>query len=153
MTAALEGDEWLAACPGHTLPPGKDPVPIVPEAGWASGLIFLFDNPPPTEIRSPDRPAHSQSLYWLSYPAHCLSSYFCKIVTCLRVGLLRICQAFPVCSTVVYWWFMTDCCFMSDMFVTDFNELGWAHMAGESASLTTPQFCRSLSAQSSTVFH
>ena len=37
MNAALEGGEWSAARPGRTLPPGKDPVPIVQEAGWAPG--------------------------------------------------------------------------------------------------------------------
>ena len=37
---------------------------------------------------------------------------------------LRICQVFSVCSTVVYWWVMRDCCFVSDIFVTDLNELG-----------------------------
>jgi len=37
MTAALEGSEWSAACSGRTLPPAQDPVPILQEAGWASG--------------------------------------------------------------------------------------------------------------------
>ena len=39
MTATLEGGEWSAARPGRTLPTGKDPVPIVQEAGWAAGLL------------------------------------------------------------------------------------------------------------------
>jgi len=51
--------------------PGKDPVPIVQEAGWAPGLVWTgAENLAHTGIRSPDRPAHSQSLYRLSYPAH-----------------------------------------------------------------------------------
>ena len=51
--------------------PGKDPVPIVQEAGWAPGPVWTgAENLAPTGIRSPDRPAHSQSLYRLSYPAH-----------------------------------------------------------------------------------
>ena len=33
MTAALEGGEWSAARPGRNLPPGKDPLPILQEAG------------------------------------------------------------------------------------------------------------------------
>ena len=37
MTAALEDGEWSAARPGRTLPPGKDPVPILQEAEWAPG--------------------------------------------------------------------------------------------------------------------
>jgi len=40
MTAALEGGEWSAARPGRfTL--GKDPVPIVQEAGWAPGPVWI----------------------------------------------------------------------------------------------------------------
>jgi len=37
MTAALEGGEWSAARPGRNLPPVKEPVPILQEAGWAPG--------------------------------------------------------------------------------------------------------------------
>jgi hypothetical protein len=40
MTSALEGDEWSAARPGRTLPAGKDPVPILQEAGWAPGQVW-----------------------------------------------------------------------------------------------------------------
>jgi hypothetical protein len=49
---------------------GKDPVPIVQKAGWAPGPVWTgAENLAPTEIRSPDRPARSQSLYRLRYPA------------------------------------------------------------------------------------
>ena len=37
MTAALEGGEWSAARPRPHLTTGKDPVPILQEAGWVSG--------------------------------------------------------------------------------------------------------------------
>jgi hypothetical protein len=48
---------------------GKDPVPIVQEAEWAPGPVWTgAENLAPTGIRSPDRPARSQSLYLLSYP-------------------------------------------------------------------------------------
>ena len=51
--------------------PGKDPVPIVQEAGWAPGPVWTgAENLAPTGIRSPDCPARSQSLYRLRYPAH-----------------------------------------------------------------------------------
>jgi hypothetical protein len=51
--------------------PGKDLVPIVQEAGWAPGPVRTgAENLAPTGIRSPDRPACSQSLYRLRYPAH-----------------------------------------------------------------------------------
>ena len=50
---------------------GKDPVPILQEAGWTPGLVWTgAENLAPTGIRSPDRPARSQSLYRLRYPTH-----------------------------------------------------------------------------------
>ena len=50
---------------------GKDLVPIVQEAGWAPGPVWTgAENLAPTGIRTPDRPARSQSLYRLSYPTH-----------------------------------------------------------------------------------
>ena len=53
MTAALEGGEWSVARPGRTLPPGKDPVPIVQEAEWAPGPVWTgAENLVPTGIRS-----------------------------------------------------------------------------------------------------
>ena len=54
-----------------TLPPGRDPVPIVPEVGWAPGPVWTgAENLARTGIRSPDRPARSES-YRLSYPSLC----------------------------------------------------------------------------------
>ena len=48
--------------------PGKDPVPIVQEAGWASESVWIgAENLAPTGIRSPDLPARSELLYRLSY--------------------------------------------------------------------------------------
>ena len=40
MTMALEGGEGSASRPGRSLPPGKDPVPIVQEDGWAPGPVW-----------------------------------------------------------------------------------------------------------------
>ena len=70
MTAALEGGEWSAARPGRTLPPGKDPVPILQEAGWAPGPVWTGEKSRPRRDSIPDRPARSQSLYRLSYPVY-----------------------------------------------------------------------------------
>jgi len=51
--------------------PRKDPVPIVQEAGWAPGPVWTSaENLAPTGIQSPDRPARSQSLSRVRYPAH-----------------------------------------------------------------------------------
>ena len=75
MTSALEGGEWSAARPGPTLPPGKTPVPIVQEAGWAPGSVWTDGKPRRNRDAIPDRPARSQSLYPLSYPAHTTNTY------------------------------------------------------------------------------
>jgi len=42
MTGALEGGEWSAARPGRILPPGKDRVPILQEAGNTMYYIILY---------------------------------------------------------------------------------------------------------------
>ena len=67
-TSALDGGGWSTPRPGR-FTPGKDPVPIVQEAGWAPGPVWTgAENLAPARIRSPDRPARSESLYRLSYP-------------------------------------------------------------------------------------
>ena len=59
----------VSVTPRPLFTPGKDPVPIVQEAGWAPGPVWTgAENLAATGIRSPDRPARSQSLYRLSYP-------------------------------------------------------------------------------------
>jgi hypothetical protein len=59
---------------------GKDPVPIVQEAGWAPAPVWTgVENLAYTGIRSPDHPARSQSLYRLSYPAHTPTRYLPQI--------------------------------------------------------------------------
>jgi len=52
MTAAIEGGAWSAARPGRILPPGKEPAPILQEAGWAPGLVWTAEKLVPTGIRS-----------------------------------------------------------------------------------------------------
>jgi hypothetical protein len=67
---------WSAPRPGR-FTPGKDPVPIVQEAGWAPGPVWTCAKYlAPTGIRLPDRPARSKSLYRLIYPdpQHCYTS-------------------------------------------------------------------------------
>ena len=61
----------VSVTPRPLFTPGRDPVPIVQEAGWAPGPVWTgAENLAPTEIRSPGRPARSQSIYQLRYPAH-----------------------------------------------------------------------------------
>jgi len=68
MTAALEGGEWSAARPGPTLPPGKDPVPILQEAGWAPGPVWTGGKSHPHRDSIPDRPARSRYTDWATRP-------------------------------------------------------------------------------------
>ena len=59
----MEGG-WVVSATPRPLYPGKDPAPIVQEAGWVPGLVWTgAENLTPTGIRSPDRPARSESLY------------------------------------------------------------------------------------------
>jgi len=69
MTAALEGGEWSAARPGRTLPPGKTRYPFYRRLGGPQGRSGQEESLVPTGIRSRNRPARSQSLYRLCYPA------------------------------------------------------------------------------------
>ena len=67
-TSALDRGGWSTPHPGRfTL--GKDSVPIVQEAVWAPRLVWTgAEKLASTGIRSPDRPALSESLYRQSYP-------------------------------------------------------------------------------------
>ena len=65
---ALDGGGWSTPRPG-SFAPRKDPVRIAQEAGWAPGPVWTgAENLAHTGIRSPDRPARSQSLYRIRYP-------------------------------------------------------------------------------------
>jgi hypothetical protein len=58
----------VSVTPRPHLTSRKDPVPILQEAGWASGPVWTgAENLAPTGIRSPDRPVRRQSLHRLSY--------------------------------------------------------------------------------------
>jgi hypothetical protein len=60
----------VSVTPRPLFTPGKNTLSIVLEAGWATGSVWTgAENLAPTGIRSPDRPAPSQSLYRLRYPA------------------------------------------------------------------------------------
>ena len=62
--------EWVvSSTPRPHSIPGKDPVPIVQEAGWAPGPVWTGGKSNPHRDSITDRPNHSQSLYRLSHPA------------------------------------------------------------------------------------
>jgi len=48
MTAALEGGEWSAACPGCTLPQGKTQYPFYRRLGGPQGWSGWAGNPGPS---------------------------------------------------------------------------------------------------------
>ena len=51
------------------LPPDRDPVPIVQEARWAPGPVWMgAEKLSHTGFRSPDRSTRSDSVYRLRYP-------------------------------------------------------------------------------------
>ena len=60
----------VSSTPLQHFTPGKDPVPILQEAGWAPGPVWTGGKSRPHRDSIPDLPARSQSLYRLSYPAH-----------------------------------------------------------------------------------
>jgi len=62
---------WVvSSTPRPHFTPGKDPVPIVQEAGWAPGPVLIGGKSRPHGDSIPYCPARSQSIYRLSYRAH-----------------------------------------------------------------------------------
>jgi hypothetical protein len=81
-TTALKGDEGSASRLGCSFAPGKDPVPILQEAGWAPRPVWTgVENLAPTGIRSLD----------------CLAGSSVAILTELPGPAER-------CLTVCYWY-------------------------------------------------
>jgi hypothetical protein len=67
MTSILEGVGGQRHAPA-AFTPGKDPVPILREAGWARGPVWISaENLASTGIRSLDLPARNELLYRLRY--------------------------------------------------------------------------------------
>ena len=72
--------EGSASRPGRSLPPGKTWYPLYSRLGGSQGRSGRVRKiSPPTGIRSPDRPALSQSLYRLRYSANYYYYYYYKI--------------------------------------------------------------------------
>ena len=60
----------VSSTPRPHFTPGKDPVPILQEAGWARGPVWTGGKSRLHRDSIPDLPARSQTLYRLSYPDH-----------------------------------------------------------------------------------
>ena len=67
----------VSSTPRPYFTPGKDLVPIVQEAGWATGLVWTGGKSRPAGIRSPGRPARSQSLIPTELPGPQISETDC----------------------------------------------------------------------------
>ena len=90
---------WVvSSTPRSHFTPGKDPVLILQEAGWAPGPVWTGGKSYPHRDSIPDRPALSQSLYRLSYPALLIYIYiYIYIYVCVCVC---VCVCVYVCVCV-----------------------------------------------------
>jgi len=71
---------WMvSSTPRPHFTPGKDPVPILQEAGWGPGPVWTGGKSRTHRDSIPDRPAHHRLLYRLSYPAHKSNLYLSLI--------------------------------------------------------------------------
>ena len=71
---------WVvSSTPRPHFTPGKDPVPILQEAGWTPGPVWTGGKSRHHRDSIPDRPARSQSLYRLSYRATYYSTRLNKL--------------------------------------------------------------------------
>jgi hypothetical protein len=69
----------ISVTPWPLFTPGKEPAPIVQEAGCATGPVWTgAESLAASGIRSPDRPPRSLSLYRLRYPAYMFQVYESK---------------------------------------------------------------------------
>ena len=109
--------------------PGKDWVPIVQAAGWASEPVWIgAENLAPTWIRSPDLPARSESLYRVRYPGSYFQEFQRQIFVCIfhnqHLGFIAVTRKywhinFQITRCLVY-----KICFQSFCLLTDLLPLG-----------------------------
>ena len=78
----------VSVTPRRILPPGKNRCALYRRLSGPQGRSGGAENVAPTGIRSRDRPAHSESLYRLSYTAH--AAYVREQLNRLRVPQLDL---------------------------------------------------------------
>ena len=81
----------VSSTPRQHFTPGKDPVPILQEAGWASRPVWTGGKSRPHRDSIPDRPVPSQSLYRLSYPTQFIIYIIHKQLTLVYENIPFIC--------------------------------------------------------------
>ena len=71
---------WVvSSTPRPHFTPGKDPVPILQDAGWAAGSVWTGGKSRPHRDSIPTVQPIAQLVYRTSYPAHVWIEYLCKI--------------------------------------------------------------------------
>ena len=76
---------WVvSSTPRPHFTPGKDPVPILQEAGWAPGPVWTGGKSLPLRDSIPDRPARSSVAIPIELPAHGWSADTKWLITCER---------------------------------------------------------------------
>jgi hypothetical protein len=97
---------------------GTDPVPILQEAGWATGPVWTGAGiSSQSGIRSPDRPTRSKSLYLLRYPGPRQCTHKHKIVArsrdhCCRTKAIRIAHSECLSLSLVIQPALLMCCIL-----------------------------------------
>ena len=77
LTSALDG-VGANATPRPLYPRERDPLPILQEAGQVPGPVWTgAENLAPTGVRSPDRPARSESQFRRRYPGPFTEYWIC----------------------------------------------------------------------------
>jgi hypothetical protein len=85
LTSVIERGEGQRHAPADCYPRER-PGTHLQEAGWAPGPVWTgAEKLAPTGIRSPDRPARSQSLYRLIYPAQTYQFYGQQLIYILII--------------------------------------------------------------------
>src|SRR5215510_10243366 len=90
MTSTLEGGGWSAPRSGR-FTPGKDPVPIVQEAGWAPGPVWTC-----AKNRAPTGIFFYLTLMLISFSLYCACSLF--LYCACSLFLYCACSLFLYCA-------------------------------------------------------
>ena len=100
LISALDRSGWWTLRPGR-FTPGKDPVPIVQEAGWAPGLVWTgAENLAPTGIRPRTvQPVASRYTNW-AIPAHMYVCVYMNVCMYLRSTNVWMFVCIYVCTYV-----------------------------------------------------
>ena len=94
---------WVVMPRHDRLPPKKETrYPLYRRLSWSSGPVWTgAENLAPTGIRSPDRPARSESLYRLSYPGYTARAFLNKTTAWSQQRMKSRTRLLLVCNTML----------------------------------------------------